>query len=94
MNDQAEKLRKIIDKLKLKNSNDFIKNKLKENALKPKSAKVITITSGKGGVGKTNITINLAIALREIGFRVIIIDADFGLSNVDVLFGIIPKFTR
>lgn len=88
MYDQAEKLRRIIKKLKLNKSNHTstqVNNK--------KKAKVITITSGKGGVGKTNITINLAIALRELGLRVIVIDADFGLSNVDILFGIVPQYT-
>ncbi|HHX17262.1 MAG TPA: MinD/ParA family protein, partial [Clostridium sp.] len=58
-----------------------------------KSAKVITVTSGKGGVGKTNITINLAIALSEMGKRVTIMDADLGLGNIDVLLGVVPKYT-
>jgi len=62
--------------------------------LPPKrNARVITVTSGKGGVGKTNITINLAIALSELGRRVVILDADFGLANIDVLFGIVPQYT-
>jgi flagellar biosynthesis protein FlhG len=58
-----------------------------------KKARVITITSGKGGVGKTNITINLALTLSKMGLKVVILDADFGLANIDVLFGIIPKYT-
>jgi flagellar biosynthesis protein FlhG len=56
------------------------------------TARMITISSGKGGVGKSNFTINLAISLRKQNKRVIIIDADFGLANVEVLFGIIPKY--
>ena len=56
-------------------------------------AKVFTVTSGKGGVGKTNISINLAIALCDMGYRVAVLDADFGLANVEVLIGAIPKYT-
>jgi flagellar biosynthesis protein FlhG len=56
-----------------------------------KTARTITVTSGKGGVGKTNITANLAISLAQAGRRVIILDADLGLANMDVVFGIRPK---
>ena len=49
--------------------------------------KTIAITSGKGGVGKTNIAVNLALALANQGKRVLIFDADLGLANVDILFG-------
>lgn len=90
MIDQAEKLRQAIDNLKLSKATAHAEI---EHPLVKRTAKVITVTSGKGGVGKTNITINLAIALSEQGFRVIILDADFGLANIDVLFGIIPKYT-
>ncbi|MCX8130305.1 MAG: MinD/ParA family protein [Clostridia bacterium] len=90
MRDQADKLRQIIENLKARQAAN--QANLLEN-FKKKSAKVITVTSGKGGVGKTNLTINLAIALSEIGYRVVILDADFGLANIDVLFGIIPQHT-
>ena len=50
----------------------------------------IAITSGKGGVGKTNVAINLAVALARLRHRVAILDADFGLGNVDVLLGLAP----
>lgn len=54
--------------------------------------RVITVTSGKGGVGKTNLTVNLAIALARMNQRVIIFDADLGLANVDVLLGLNPRY--
>lgn len=57
------------------------------------SSRVITITSGKGGVGKTNLAVNLAIQLRKHGKRVVVIDADLGLANVEVLFGITPAYS-
>lgn len=55
--------------------------------------RVITVTSGKGGVGKTNVVANLAIALSRAGKRVLVLDADLGLGNVDVLLGLTPKYT-
>lgn len=54
-------------------------------------ARVITVTSGKGGVGKSNTAINLAIQFRKMGQRVIILDADFGLANIEIMFGAVPK---
>jgi flagellar biosynthesis protein FlhG len=52
----------------------------------------IAITSGKGGVGKTNVVINLAASLARLGHRVGVIDADFGLGNIDVLLGLMPAY--
>lgn len=54
-------------------------------------ARVITVTSGKGGVGKSNTAINLAIWFRRLGKKVIILDADFGLANIEIMFGTVPK---
>lgn len=76
--DQAEQLRNIVKA---------------ENIKKPSRplARVITVTSGKGGVGKSNTAINLAIQFRKMGQRVIILDADFGLANIEIMFGAVPK---
>jgi flagellar biosynthesis protein FlhG len=54
-------------------------------------ATVIAVTSGKGGIGKTNLVVNLAVALARLGHRVGVLDADFGLGNVDVLLGLTPS---
>ncbi len=51
---------------------------------------VISVTSGKGGVGKTNLSVNLAVELAKKGKRVVLLDADLGLANVDVLLGLTP----
>lgn len=75
--DQAQNLRNIV------------KNTSK---VQPSKARVITVTSGKGGVGKSSISINLAIQFRKMGKSVIIFDADFGLANIEVMFGSIPKY--
>lgn len=74
--DQAEQLRNII--------------KANNQPQRP-LARVITVTSGKGGVGKSNTAINLAIQFRKMGQRVIILDADFGLANIEIMFGAVPK---
>lgn len=57
-----------------------------------KSVRVISVTSGKGGVGKTNITANLAIALARLGRQVLIWDADLGLANIDILLGLNSRY--
>lgn len=76
--DQAQQLRNII--------------KASPQAGAPRPlARVITVTSGKGGVGKSNTAINLAIYFKKLGQRVIILDADFGLANIEIMFGTLPK---
>lgn len=76
--DQAERLRNVI--------------KLKSEELQKKEARVLTITSGKGGVGKSNVAVNMAVWLSKMGKRVIIFDADLGLANVEVMFGAVPQY--
>lgn len=75
--DQAQQMRNVIKLHKMKNQN---------------TARVVTVTSGKGGVGKSSLAVNLAIQLRKADKKVIIFDADFGLANVEVMFGAIPQF--
>ena len=60
---------------------------------RPRPVRVVSIASGKGGVGKTNISVNLATALAGRGKEVMIMDADLGLANVDVMLGIHPPYT-
>ena len=56
-------------------------------------SRVMAIASGKGGVGKTNVVAGLALALAQMGQRVVVLDADFGLANLDILLGLSPEFT-
>ncbi len=57
-----------------------------------KPVRVIAVTSGKGGVGKTNLSVNMGVALSQLGRNVALLDADMGLANVDILLGLSPKF--
>jgi flagellar biosynthesis protein FlhG len=57
-----------------------------------KRSRIISITSGKGGVGKTNIAVNVALAYARMGKKVVVMDADLGLANVNVILNIVPKF--
>lgn len=71
---------------------DKLRKKIKEQNAPKHIARVITVTSGKGGVGKSSVTVNLAIALSRLGKRVVILDADFGLANIEVMLGIRPFY--
>jgi len=81
--DQAETLRAL--------SNEFEEQKL-VNTNDLKKVRVISVTSGKGGVGKTVCVANLAVIMSKQGYRVLVIDADLGLANIDLHFGLNPKF--
>jgi flagellar biosynthesis protein FlhG len=76
MVDQAQQLRNVM--------------KMNNSAQKP-LARIITVTSGKGGVGKSNIAINLACQFKKMGKKVLILDADFGLANIEIMFGTVPR---
>lgn len=58
----------------------------------PKPVRVLAVTSGKGGVGKSNLAVNIAVEMANIGHKVILMDADLGLANVDILLGLRPEF--
>ena len=58
----------------------------------PRPVHVIAVTSGKGGVGKTNVSVNLAVAMAESGKQVMLLDADLGMANVDVMLGLHPHY--
>ena len=79
MTDQAEQLREIM-------------RSRNENSTGSSKTRVIAVSSGKGGVGKTNMSINIAIAYAQLGKKVLVMDADLGLANVNVAMGIIPKY--
>ncbi|MDR1837146.1 MAG: MinD/ParA family protein [Treponema sp.] len=91
MEDQAEKLREIMKRKK----DSFTVSKgtsVKSNVNVKDKARIITVTSGKGGVGKTNLSVNMALAFARMGKRVVVMDADLGLANVNVMLNMIPKY--
>ena len=83
MKDQAEKLRELMKEEARDEDKGIVGSK----------ARVLAVTSGKGGVGKTNFAINLAISLKRLGYRVLIFDADIGLANIEILAGVNIKYT-
>lgn len=72
MHDQAEALRHLVHSRELGGA---------------RSTRIVTVTSGKGGVGKSNFSLNFALALQNRGYRVLLFDADIGMANIDVLLG-------
>lgn len=84
MHDQATRLREMA--LNLKNSIEFeILNPLKKT-------RVIVVSSGKGGVGKSTLALNLSLCMAMQGKRIVLMDADMGLANIDVMLGLVPKY--
>jgi flagellar biosynthesis protein FlhG len=79
MNDQAQGLRNLVSN--------------QQHQQTSKATRIITVTSGKGGVGKSNFTLNFALTLQKRGYNVLVFDADIGLANIDVLMGISAKYS-
>jgi flagellar biosynthesis protein FlhG len=84
MEDQAEKLRKIVQEkgrgMESPRSREGRKNR------------IVTVSSGKGGVGKTNLSVNMALAYARMGKKVVVMDADLGLANVNIMLGMTPRY--
>jgi flagellar biosynthesis protein FlhG len=83
---------KIIDFSNLREARKLESTQISNNKSAVKRPRVIAITSGKGGVGKTNIVANIGFSLGKSGKKVLILDADLGLGNLDILLGITPKY--
>lgn len=96
--DQAQKLRELVkahgiaSQIKEINKDDVKVDQRTLARFSKKGAKVITVTSGKGGVGKSIFVANLALSLARLNKRVLIVDADFGLANIDVILNVYPKY--
>ncbi len=91
--DQAEGLRMLMDDNPgMKEASPSVLEE-KAGQVHPKWPRVISVSSGKGGVGKTNVVANLALAFSQFGKRVLIFDADLSLANIDILLGLTPRYT-
>jgi flagellar biosynthesis protein FlhG len=89
--DQASSLRKIVSD-KASGTKPCLRSSNGPGGASKGIHRVLSVTSGKGGVGKTNIVAGLALALTDLGHKVLILDADLGLANIDIVFGVHPKY--
>jgi len=96
MEDQAERLREIMrQRTGGQDAGEGAENAVRPRDETKKEAKtrIVTITSGKGGVGKTNVSVNMALAYARLGKKVVVMDADLGLANVNIMLNMVPKYT-
>lgn len=89
--DQANSLRRMVHTRSTQMRQHINAQHLTGNKF-PCAPRVIAVTSGKGGVGKTNIVGNLAMAFARLGKKVLVLDADLGLANIDIIFGLNPAY--
>lgn len=82
---------RVVDDLDLRPGHDQAEGVRRLAAARTRHARVIAVTSGKGGVGKTNIAVNLAIGIARRGKRVVLVDLDLGLANADILLDVTPR---
>src|SRR5262245_35130485 len=100
MSDQADRLRQLVGASRAPmvataSGAALAEDEAAETATAPgppRTTRSLVFTSGKGGVGTSNLVLNLAIALGEIGQRVLVVDADLGLANLDLLCGLAPRY--